>query len=409
MRQRGAPVIQFDAFANDFQEDGFLALAAEINAFAEEKLGKRSKATKKFIGVAKGVGRILLKAGVRAGTAGLVSAADFEGADEEIQKAAAEAAKGAGDAATEKLIDDRLTRVREDREAMSVFRTTLEDLALALSKKTVSEKTESDESDSEAPPPTTLPLVIVIDEMDRCRPPFALSLLERIKHLFSVPSVVFVLVTHLPQLAATVRGTYGNDVEAEIYLEKFIQLRLTLIRDDERVNAPDRLVIKRYIKHLWQHQGLSAPDNTHKQDLQEIFSILSEIHEISFRTLERIVTTGALAIAATGPRQLFLTPIVAGLVFMRVLRPELFDKARKGTLGWAEAKAFLQMDRWFDEEHKTDYISLNWRYFCGESLTPEESKAFNELRFRYNVDNPVSTLRFFARQISDLHQAQITE
>ena len=406
MRQRGAPVIQFDAFANDFQEDGFLALAAEINAFAEEKLGKSRKATKKFIGAAKGVGKILLKAGIRAGTAGLVSAADFEDADEKIQKAISEAARGAVDAATEKLVDDRLSRAREDREVMSAFRATLEELARSLSEKSLTEKTELEGDESEVSPPSIPPLVIIIDEMDRCRPPFALSLLERIKHLFSVPGVVFVLVTHLPQLAAAVRGTYGNDVKAEVYLEKFIQLRLTLAREDERVGAGDRFATERYIQHLWQKQGLKLRDNNDSRDLQKLLIILATVNETSLRTLERIVTTVSLAVAATGPRQLFLTPIISGLAFMRVLRPELFDKARDGTLRWTEAKAFLQMERWFDEEHKARYTSLNWRYLCGESLQPDELKMLDNLRFDYHLDDPISTLRFFARQISDLHQVE---
>ena len=39
LRERGAPVIQFDAFASDHYEDAFLALSATIHATAKEKLG----------------------------------------------------------------------------------------------------------------------------------------------------------------------------------------------------------------------------------------------------------------------------------------------------------------------------------------------------------------------------------
>ena len=38
------------------------------------------------------------------------------------------------------------------------------------------------------------PLVVIIDELDRCRPDFAIRLIERIKHFFDIPKIVFVLV-----------------------------------------------------------------------------------------------------------------------------------------------------------------------------------------------------------------------
>lgn len=36
------------------------------------------------------------------------------------------------------------------------------------------------------------PLVFIVDELDRCRPTFAIELLERVKHIFDVPNLVFV-------------------------------------------------------------------------------------------------------------------------------------------------------------------------------------------------------------------------
>lgn len=70
-------------------------------------------------------------------------------------------------------------------------------------------------------------LVLVIDELDRCRPDFALSLLERIKHLFDVERVVFVLFAHVPALHAAIRRTYG-EVDAAEYLRKFVSVTIEL-------------------------------------------------------------------------------------------------------------------------------------------------------------------------------------
>ena len=53
--------------------------------------------------------------------------------------------------------------------------------------------------------------MIVIDELDRCRPSYAVEILEMAKHLFSVDRVVFVLSINRDQLAHSVKVLYGSD------------------------------------------------------------------------------------------------------------------------------------------------------------------------------------------------------
>ena len=65
------------------------------------------------------------------------------------------------------------------------------------------------------------PLFVLIDELDRCRPGFAITLLERVKHLFDIDDVVFVVATNTTQLAHAVRAVYGTGFDAERYLFRF--------------------------------------------------------------------------------------------------------------------------------------------------------------------------------------------
>ena len=76
-----------------------------------------------------------------------------------------------------------------------------------------------DEEDSKSP------MVFIIDELDRCRPTYALSILERMKHIFAANGVCFVLVTHLTELTAMVQRAYGL-INAPSYLEKFYHRRI---------------------------------------------------------------------------------------------------------------------------------------------------------------------------------------
>jgi predicted KAP-like P-loop ATPase len=69
LTKAGIPNIYFDAFANDYHEDAFLAIAGEIVARVEALKPKRRKLvssfTKRAVDVAKVLGRASLKVGIR--------------------------------------------------------------------------------------------------------------------------------------------------------------------------------------------------------------------------------------------------------------------------------------------------------------------------------------------------------
>lgn len=71
-------------------------------------------------------------------------------------------------------------------------------------------------------------LVIFVDELDRCRPSYAVQLLERIKHYFDDDKVLFVFSVNLTQLQHTVKTYYGESFNATKYLDKFFDLRVTM-------------------------------------------------------------------------------------------------------------------------------------------------------------------------------------
>lgn len=71
-------------------------------------------------------------------------------------------------------------------------------------------------------------LVIFIDELDRCRPTFAVELLEQIKHYFDNDKITFVFSTNIKQLQYTIKKYYGEAFEAKRYLDKFFDLTVSL-------------------------------------------------------------------------------------------------------------------------------------------------------------------------------------
>ena len=77
------------------------------------------------------------------------------------------------------------------------------------------------------------PIVVFIDELDRCRPSYAVELLETAKHIFSVDHVVYVLAVNRSELAHSVKALYGDGFGATAYLRRFFDI-------DFRLPTPDR-------------------------------------------------------------------------------------------------------------------------------------------------------------------------
>ena len=95
--------------------------------------------------------------------------------------------------------DQQMEAYKEAKASVESFRESLSDAAIATGSK-----------DSI--------LVIMIDELDRCRPTYAVELLEVVKHLFSASNVLFVLAVNRKELAHSIRALYGDRFDAEGYL-----------------------------------------------------------------------------------------------------------------------------------------------------------------------------------------------
>ena len=71
-------------------------------------------------------------------------------------------------------------------------------------------------------------IVIIIDELDRCTPDYAIETLEAIHHVFASDGITFVLGLHRQQLMESIKAIYGQGFDAEGYLDRFIDLTIPL-------------------------------------------------------------------------------------------------------------------------------------------------------------------------------------
>ncbi|WP_443971973.1 KAP family P-loop NTPase fold protein [Sphingobium sp. CR28] len=109
-----------------------------------------------------------------------------------------------------------LDQYRARQKSREKFKGSLRQLATSIS-------SASDDS-------RTSPIFVIIDELDRCRPSYAIGILEEIKHLFDVPGVVFIIALHGSQLAESVKAVYGAGFNAADYLRRFFTRHYELRR-----------------------------------------------------------------------------------------------------------------------------------------------------------------------------------
>ncbi len=127
---------------------------------------------------------------------------------------------------------------------------------------------------------TNSPILVMIDELDRCKPDYVISLLESIKHFFSINGLVFVLAIDKNQLLSVVEHTFGlKDEYSQIYLEKFIDLFFELPEAD----------LMAYAKELLCKYFSDIPTEFIKRNLPNEFSVINPKQEINYGILlERV-------------------------------------------------------------------------------------------------------------------------
>lgn len=241
------PVVYFDAWANDFSEDPLVALISELHDGLQPIYKKLPPAKRLSLGLKKQAlkasrfgGKLMLNIMLKKlagesidslyalmsedGDVGTNSQPKTENT-QDTEKASSD--KEALDQAIEALADATFKEHASKKQAIEEFKKSLGSLLDAIKTKIKNKQ---------------LPLFIFIDELDRCRPNFAVEVLEVVKHLFDVPGVYFVIATHIDQLAASINVLYGEKFDSRQYLKRFFHQEYVL---------PDPEPLK-FVQYLYQ-------------------------------------------------------------------------------------------------------------------------------------------------------------
>lgn len=362
LRKKGIESVYFNAWATDFSEDPLISFLGEMNDGLSKLISSSPKSTEAWER-AKTIGTTLAKKGIPAlikiATAGVIDAEKI--IEDEASKV------------MEALTGDMLNNYFRQKSAIAEFHESLTKL-IAESK--------------------IKPIVIFVDELDRCRPTYAISLLERIEHLFNIEGIVFVLSLDKPQLCHSISAVYGYNFDAESYLRRFFDFEYQLKKPE----------IKGYVKSLVTALELDKflePRKKYEQlrydfgHLENVFLILAERLNLPLREIEQLLTSINLALRTAKEDQYVYPALLVFLVITKNKRPKVYrhyvspSENEKEIVGYlyelmpehlryksfecALIEGFLVAAKigWYERNDKSETYATHQRNLADETVTPE--------------------------------------
>lgn len=187
------------------------------------------------------------------------------------------------------------------------------------------------------------PLVFIVDELDRCRPNYAVSILEQIKHFFSVPNIVFVLSIDKTQLGNGIRGVYGSDrIDSDEYLRRFIDIEYS-------IPEPERGLYYNYLYNYFNFDDFfnSKERNEYrelssdKKHFLEMAELMFGDSTISLRQQEKIFSIARLALRSFKANSYVIPEVFLFISYLKVVDGDLYNKIKLKRLSLSEIQSTI--------------------------------------------------------------------
>ena len=365
--------IYFDAFENDYQKDPFLTLASEIyQLITVEDEETKTKFKDKAAKAAKSLVRGALKVSVKVGTAGIVDGSAVDVAEKELSNLVADQ--------VDDLIKERFEHAEKDKLALKEFRSYLSNFANEVN--------------------GGKPIVFIIDELDRCKPDFALELLEQVKHLFSVKGITFLLVTNREQLEESIKSKYGQGIDPTNYLHKFINVWLTMPRASDEYNDNGYQFLQNALSGMKEENEVIV--NT------ESVSVLNDIvkfYQPSFREIERILSYFSIINNMLG-NQRYLENyqyMISMVCYLKACQPNCL-KVVNGKLNSShiiEAAKLNEIDS-YESYYSLQYVNKLVRFDLADEDTRKQMLEEREIQMDRMGRTPKNLLKTISSWLSEI-------
>lgn len=299
LSSRKCCVIRLNAWKDDYLSDPLVALLSQIDVLSRELLP--DAAYQHVLAKIKVAAGVILRRGVVA--AAKVATVGIVDLDQDVEAALADVSSGSA--------EELLQNYKAERDTLDLLARLLNDLAKQL-------RGENEFKQ----------VVVLIDELDRCRPDYAVRMLERVKHVFDSVGIVFLLAIDRKQLESSVRAVYGEGINAPEYLRRFIDLEFRL------PSAPSKKFLEAQLPRLALDNWFGNRNHSETRDdgpiAIEVLSAMSDLLGFSLRVQVRCLMMLRLVADQTTENHRFFASLTSFLIALRVGLPELYRGAVDG-------------------------------------------------------------------------------
>ncbi|WP_343550856.1 P-loop NTPase fold protein [Pantoea sp.] len=358
------PTVYIDCWANDHSNDPLLTVVSEIRSCLIKNTDKKiieSSGFKKSWRLFKNLAPIATKTIIK-NKLGL----DIDGL-EDIEDL---------DELGEKVVDELIKSHVETNESIGEFKKSITEWLRAVL--ATQDKIE-------------LPLFVFIDELDRCRPTYAIQMLETVKHLFDITNVVFVIATDKEQLQHSIRAVYGDGFNSGKYLDRFFHRTVTLSQQSLKVFIENRL--KKSNPYIVYDEKPLYFINLNEEEkpsltISSILIYIADYYRMDLRTanlwLDRV---DSAIIFSNKPVDLFL---LSFLIATEMIEYDLYGTLIYGSVNKDEIFKLAS------SRYRKEGIDLTYSLVCvDQSIIPGGAAAFkpyDSVRQKYTPLNLISML-----------------
>lgn len=328
LKNDGFQTIYFNAWENDFDSNPLVAVMSELETLSNAK-------NKKVFKTVVEKGAVLVKNIAPALAKSLIKKYVVD-----IDDLALDTIENATKASSE-ILEEEIKAYSSKKKTIVEFRKELEKFV----KQSVNSK----------------PLVFIIDELDRCRPTYAVEVLEQIKHFFSVSGIVFVLSIDKKHLSSAVKGFYGSEqIDTNEYLRRFIDLEYSIPKPST----------KNFTKYLFEYYSFkdyfSSQERLQFPELRDDasdFLMMAEFllmkSNATLRQHERIFALTRLVLCSFKVNEYTFSHLLFTLVYIKIMQDDLYKKIENNELSIQELSNALY-DLMFTEIKDSNRLNLGY-------------------------------------------------
>ena len=255
-------------------------------------------------------------------------------------------------------------------------------------------------------------LIVFVDELDRCRPDYAVQMLERIKHFFTIDNIIFVLSVDKKVLCKSIKAVYGGlEIDTEAYLRRFIDLEFDLpepnISDFIEAQFENR-DIGRYFTNYWDTLSKSYERDDREVTLRIALSDCLQAESKSLRDIEKYFNRLGIMFSSKALPHRYCD-MISYLLYLNMFHRNIYDHLHKIDLDipnmWSEIeKQINSITIVKDSNHYRRYIGMTISTFAAYVDLKEQREGY-----KHEVINENSTLEWFPKDYQKWLMSEIYE